>query len=122
MFIYNTCNFSVFVKKMDLYSLLFTLTFAIVIYIFFRNQRNKIPNGSVPLPGPKPLPIIGNLHQVNISDFQGYVDEMTDKYGPIFQFRLGVETWIVINDYEIIRDLLVKRGAIYSSRPVSFFF
>src|ERR1044072_383708 len=105
---------------MELSTLLFTLIFAVIIYIFF-NQRKKsqIPNGSVPLPGPTPLPIFGNLHQINNVPAQDFIDKFSKEYGPIFQIRSGAETWVILNDYEIVKDLLVKRGAIYSSRPVS---
>ncbi|CAI2165793.1 3274_t:CDS:2 [Funneliformis geosporum] len=104
---------------MESITLLFTLLFATIIYILFETQRKKsnLPNGSIPLPGPKPLPIIGNLHQLKGLSYQGFVDEFTKKYGPIFQVRFGANPWVVINDYEIIRDLLIKRGSIYSSRP-----
>src|SRR5256885_5890755 len=106
---------------MEFSTLLFTLISIIIIYIF-NNQRKKSqnPNGSIFLPGPKPLPIIGNLHQLKDVHIQDYIDKMTKEYGPMFQIRFGAETWIILNDYEIVRDLLVKRGAIYSSRPVSF--
>jgi hypothetical protein len=106
---------------MELSTLLFTLTFALVTFIFFNNQRKKsqIPKGCIPLPGPTPLPIIGNLHQIHNVPVQEFIDRFTKDYGPIFKVHYGAETWIILNDYEIIKDLLVKRGAIYSSKPVS---
>jgi len=106
---------------MESSTLLLTLIFAVVIYIFFNNQRKKsqIPNGCTPLPGPTPLPIIGNLHQIHKVPIQDFIDKFSKEYGPIFQVQYGAETWVILNDYEIIKDLLVKRGAIYSSRPVS---
>ena len=107
---------------MELSTLLFTLIFAIIIYVFFNNQRKKsqIPNGCIPLPGPTPFPIIGNLHQINNVPIQDFIDRFSKDYGPIFQVHHGAETWVILNDYEIVKELLVKRGAIYSSRPVKF--
>lgn len=106
---------------MELSTLLFTLISGVIVYIFF-NQRKKsqFPNKSISLPGPKPLPIIGNLHQIKDVPMQDFIDKFSKEYGPIFQVHYGAETWIILNDYEIVRDLIVKRGAIYSSRPVSF--
>lgn len=106
---------------MELSTLLFTLISVVIVYIIF-NQRKKsqFPNKCISLPGPKPLPIIGNLHQIKDVPMQNFIDRFSKEYGPIFKVHYGAETWIILNDYEIIRDLLVKRGAIYSSRPVSF--
>jgi hypothetical protein len=113
-------SFFPILSKMELSTLLFTLISGVIVYIFF-NQRKKsqFPNNSISLPGPKPLPIIGNLHQIKDVPIQNFIDKFSN-YGPIFKVHYGAETWIILNDYEIIRDLLVKRGAIYSSRPVSF--
>ncbi|RGB22412.1 cytochrome P450 [Rhizophagus diaphanus] len=104
---------------MELPTFLFTLFFAAIIYVFFNNQRkkSKIPNGCIPLPGPTPLPIIGNLHQINNVPIQDFIDKFSNEYGPIFQVHYGAETWVILNDYEIVKDVLVKRSAIYSSRP-----
>ncbi|EXX77028.1 uncharacterized protein OCT59_006648 [Rhizophagus irregularis] len=104
---------------MGLPTFLFTLFFAAIIYVFFNNQRkkSKIPNGCIPLPGPTPLPIIGNLHQINNVPIQDFIDRFSKEYGPIFQVHYGAETWVILNDYEIVKDVLVKRSAIYSSRP-----
>ncbi|CAG8524038.1 813_t:CDS:10 [Rhizophagus irregularis] len=104
--------------KMELSTLLFTLISVVIVYIIF-NQRKKsqFPNKCISLPGPKPLPIIGNLHQIKDVPMQNFIDRFSKEYGPIFKVHYGAETWIILNDYEIIRDLLVKRGAIYSSRP-----
>ncbi|KAI0200232.1 cytochrome P450 [Astrocystis sublimbata] len=73
-------------------------------------------------PGPPTLPIIGNLHQMPARpELMGQQFEIwARKYGSIFSLILGTQTWIVLSQGEVVRDLLDKRGAIYSSRPDAY--
>ncbi len=42
------------------------------------------------------------------------------KYGPIYSLMLGTKVMVVLNLDQAIKDLLDKRGAIYSSRPEAY--
>ncbi|CAI7604617.1 unnamed protein product [Penicillium discolor] len=68
-------------------------------------------------PGPPTLPLIGHLHLLR----RGNLDEMLQKwhrvYGPIVRVQLGTQTAISIGTHTVARDLLDKKGSIYSSRP-----
>ncbi|RFU27833.1 hypothetical protein B7463_g8500, partial [Scytalidium lignicola] len=70
-------------------------------------------------PGPRPLPIIGNLHQSPQNYPWRVYQEWTKKYGPIFRLQYGFNTVIVLGSYEAAHELLNKRSNIYSSRPRS---
>ena len=68
-------------------------------------------------PGPRRLPLIGNLHQApKDQDWLTY-QQWFKKYGPIIRVQYGKDILILISDPEIARDLLDKRGNIYSDRP-----
>lgn len=67
-------------------------------------------------PGPVPLPLIGNLHQLTGNPFENF-EKWHKKYGPLISLRVGQRTVIVIGSYEIAHDLLDKQSAIYSTRP-----
>ncbi|KAI0311891.1 cytochrome P450 [Amylostereum chailletii] len=84
----------------------------IVNQTVFRQQRQ------LPLPpGPKPWPIIGNLLDVpKVRPWEGYA-EWGRKYGNIFSLRVLGQVIVVVNSPTIARDLLEKRGSMYSSRP-----
>ncbi|KAF3391846.1 hypothetical protein DPV78_010698 [Talaromyces pinophilus] len=72
---------------------------------------------ALPLPpGPVPLPIVGNLHQLTGNPFENF-EKWHKKYGPLMSLRVGQRTVIVIGSYEIAHDLLDKRSAMYSTRP-----
>lgn len=74
-------------------------------------SRRRMP------PGPRPLPLIGNIHQIPKSyPWLGYTD-MFKRYGPLVTMQFGPQQAIMIGSIEAARDLLDKRNTIYSSRP-----
>jgi len=80
----------------------------------FQWKRRQLP---LP-PGPRGVPIFGNLFQIAPKYQWRQQQEWTQKYGPIFRMRLGAQTAIVLGTYQAARDLLDKRSKIYSDRPV----
>ncbi|KAF2438142.1 cytochrome P450 [Karstenula rhodostoma CBS 690.94] len=99
---------------MTLNGYLFIATGIILLLIVIshrRRMRSKLP------PGPHRLPIIGNTHQAPNSapwlTFQKWIQQ----YGPLVSVDFGGTTVVLIGDYDIAKDLLDKRGNVYSARP-----
>ncbi|EPT00008.1 hypothetical protein FOMPIDRAFT_1123534 [Fomitopsis schrenkii] len=68
-------------------------------------------------PGPRRLFILGNIHQV-AKDYQEVTfARWAKKYGDLMFAKLFTQPTLIINSQKIARDLLDKRGGIYSSRP-----
>lgn len=102
--------------------------------IFHRIRRaSRLPRP----PGPPGLPLIGNLLDTPKEYAWLTYREWSRKYGECFPFIMeyganlvyGVDSdvirlnmlgtdFIILNSYEAATDLLDKRGAIYSDRPV----
>ncbi|PAV17223.1 cytochrome P450 [Pyrrhoderma noxium] len=70
-------------------------------------------------PGPKGLPLIGNILDLQDDGIWETARKWGDKYGPIISISNLGSPIIFLNTYEIIVDLLEKRGSIYSSRPTN---
>ncbi|XP_069584353.1 cytochrome P450 2K6-like isoform X2 [Ranitomeya imitator] len=68
-------------------------------------------------PGPRPLPIIGNLHILDMKRPYLTMHELSKKYGPVYTLQLGVEKVIVICGYEAVKDALVNHADEFSGRP-----
>ncbi|KAL3289710.1 hypothetical protein HHI36_023110 [Cryptolaemus montrouzieri] len=69
-------------------------------------------------PGPKPWPIIGSIHLLGQHEtpFQAFT-ELSKIYGDIFSINLGTIPCVVVNNFKLIREVLVTKGADFGGRP-----
>ncbi len=86
----------------------------LVAYIAFI-QRKRPPKGLRLVPGPKGLPVLGNLHQLQPYP-QRRLQQWAREYGEMFQIRMGWENWIFLNDPAAVKELLDKQSANTSGR------
>ncbi|KZT69394.1 cytochrome P450 [Daedalea quercina L-15889] len=70
-------------------------------------------------PGPPPFPILGNIPQMSLSHPEKRFAEWRSKYGDVIFLKMFNTPVLVINSITAARELMVKRSAIYSSRPYS---
>ncbi|EKG10438.1 Cytochrome P450 [Macrophomina phaseolina MS6] len=71
-------------------------------------------------PGPPTRPLIGNLHQLPKTGAHYKFTEWARTYGGIFSLKLGPATAVVITDRRLVKQLLDKKGNVYSNRPQSY--
>ncbi|CAC5358758.1 CYP2J [Mytilus coruscus] len=73
------------------------------------------------IPGPRAWPIFGNI--LLVSQFNStpkrakFVEEMTRKYGPMFQMFLGPYQIVFVQGHKHVLDVLQKRGREFIDRP-----
>uniref|UniRef100_A0A336MD30 CSON009839 protein n=1 Tax=Culicoides sonorensis TaxID=179676 RepID=A0A336MD30_CULSO len=69
-------------------------------------------------PGPKPLPIIGNLAVLDGYEvpYQAFND-LSKKYGNIITLQLGSVPALVVNGLENIKEVLIYKGQHFDGRP-----
>lgn len=80
-------------------------------------NRQKLPAGVRPLPGPRGIPFIGRVHDIpeNASWLKFY--EWSKEYGAIYQMEIFGTVHVWISSEKVAHDLLSKRALIYSDRP-----
>lgn len=90
---------------------------AIALLLMYRWSFSRKLTGLPLPPGPKSLPFLGNVGDIDIARPWRTYSEWKEKYGPIVSCRLIGQTVIIINSEIIARQLLDQRSAIYSDRP-----
>ncbi|XP_070620931.1 cytochrome P450 2A13-like isoform X2 [Erythrolamprus reginae] len=73
-------------------------------------QRGKMP------PGPTPLPLIGNLLQIDRNHLPNSLIKLSAKYGPVYTLQLGLRRIVVLCGYEAIKEALVDQGNEFQDR------
>ncbi|KAF2438801.1 cytochrome P450 2E1 [Karstenula rhodostoma CBS 690.94] len=97
------------------------LALSFVSYVTWKvieaSRRNKIPTALKKLPGPKGYPFIGSVPDV--PEKNGFIKfaDWSKEYGPIYQVNLAGTNHVWISSDQIAKDLLAKKGSIYSDRP-----
>ncbi|MFP5392826.1 MAG: cytochrome P450 [Gammaproteobacteria bacterium] len=65
------------------------------------------------LPGPRALPLIGNLMQMHLPKIHQDMENWSREYGPLFRVSLPTATMVVVADHELV-------GQILRDRPTTF--
>jgi hypothetical protein len=105
-----------------------------VLYVLIRSSRRKIPYP----PGPKPDPIIGNIRHMKKYDPWVWYTELKKQYGKLDRcahfFGHSCESVlpdlgdivhlsalgqhiIILNSFEAVQDIVVRKAAAFSDRP-----
>lgn len=61
------------------------------------------------LPGPRGLPVLGNLHRIRFGKLHLILEAWAERYGPMYRIRIGSHSIAVISDRSAIQRILVQR-------------
>ncbi|WMV17199.1 hypothetical protein MTR67_010584 [Solanum verrucosum] len=78
---------------------------------------SKRGNKNLP-PGPIPLPLIGNLHNILGDQPHKSLARLAQKYGPMMGLRMGQITTVVISSSAVAKQVLQKQDLSFSSRTI----
>jgi cytochrome P450/nitrite reductase/ring-hydroxylating ferredoxin subunit len=65
------------------------------------------------LPGPRQVPILGNVHQIEIARLHQNLEAWSREYGPMFRYKLGPRNYVGLGDPALIAEALRERPHLY---------
>ncbi|XP_055976818.1 cytochrome P450 2C19-like [Sorex fumeus] len=74
------------------------------------SQKRHLP------PGPTPLPVIGNVLQLDVKDISKSLNNLSKVYGAVFTVYLGMKPTVVLHGYEAVKEALINFGEEFSAR------
>ncbi|XP_047408641.1 cytochrome P450 2C9-like [Sciurus carolinensis] len=83
--------------------------------LLFSLRRQSSGGGKLP-PGPTPLPILGNILQIDAKNIGKSLSNLSKVYGPVFTLYLGMKPSVVLHGYEAVKEALVDHGEEFSGR------
>lgn len=92
-----------------------------VVFLILKSYTQRVPRGTKKLPGPFPLPFIGNLLSLSKNPHLS-LTKMSETYGDVFQIQIGTKPVLVLSGLETIRQALLKQGDAFLGRPDLFTF
>nr|AFK43314.1 unknown [Medicago truncatula] len=87
--------------------------------LMFFHKRRRTMNAPFP-PGPRGLPIIGNLHQLDNSTLYLQLSKLSKIYGPIFSLQLGLRPAIVVSSAKIAKEIFKDNDHVFCNRPILY--
>ncbi|XP_070287892.1 cytochrome P450 2E1 isoform X1 [Myotis yumanensis] len=67
-------------------------------------------------PGPFPLPIIGNVLQLELKNIPKSFTRLAERFGPVFTLYLGSNRVVVLHGYQAVREVLLQHKNEFSGR------
>ncbi|XP_063168435.1 cytochrome P450 2F3-like [Candoia aspera] len=93
-------------------SILLAMAVSCLLFLHFSAKRKFT---SLP-PGPAPLPLIGNMHQVDVKELIQSLRELSKTYGPMYTFYLGSRPCVVLSGYQVLKEALIDKAEDFSGR------
>ncbi|XP_060114371.1 cytochrome P450 2G1-like [Heteronotia binoei] len=93
----------------------FFLAFCIAGLLILLLWRRPSSRAELP-PGPTPLPLVGNLFQVNVQNIIQSLFRLQEQYGPVFTIYTGSQPTVVLCGYQAVKEALVDHAENFSGR------
>ncbi|XP_040198890.1 cytochrome P450 1A5 [Rana temporaria] len=116
----NMMNVASYFKISATEVLLASVVFS-VVFLIFKSYSQRVPPGTKRMPGPFPLPLIGNILSLSKNPHLS-LTKMSEVYGDVLQIQIGTKPVLVLSGLETIRQALIKQAEVFMGRPDLFTF
>ncbi|KAF4610328.1 hypothetical protein D9613_010451 [Agrocybe pediades] len=102
-------------------TLAFFATVLILYLVLRRRRQRRLANSrNLPYPpGPKPLPLLGNIFDIARENEVASYQRLAKNHGDLVFLSVLGKHLLFVNSFETANELFEKRSAIYSDRPQS---
>ncbi|CAN1122141.1 Cytochrome P450 84A1, partial [Linum perenne] len=108
-------HFSPAMELLQFQPILYLIIIPLLLLLFFTRRRSRLP---LP-PGPKGLPIIGNMLIMDQLTHRGLAN-LAKQYGGILHLKMGTSLHVVaVSSPEVARQVLQVHDSIFSNRPAN---
>uniref|UniRef100_A0A8D0CQQ6 Cytochrome P450 2K1-like n=1 Tax=Sander lucioperca TaxID=283035 RepID=A0A8D0CQQ6_SANLU len=104
-----------FLQSTSSISLLGGLVVLLLFYLVFSSSFSSKEDRKEP-PGPKPLPLFGNLLQLDLKRPHLTLLKLSKKYGSVFTVYLGPKKVVVLAGYKTVKEALVNHAEEFGER------
>lgn len=103
-----------FLSGLDFKGILLFICVSLLIfdYLKYRNASNYPP-------GPLALPFVGNMLSIDMEHPHISLTKLAEAYGNVFSVRLGIDKWVVVSGYKMVKEALVTQAENFADRPLS---
>ncbi|KAG8548600.1 hypothetical protein GDO81_000525 [Engystomops pustulosus] len=98
-----------------------TVLLSVVVVLFLASVLKNQIHGKYKNfpPGPKPLPIIGNILTMDMAKPHKTLLELSKTYGPVLSVQIGLSKVVVLCDFGAVKEALINQAESFSDRPVA---
>ncbi|XP_063287243.1 cytochrome P450 2B4-like [Pelobates fuscus] len=93
--------------------LLLVTCVTLLIYLITWRGKTKPENA---LPGPKPLPLLGNIMDLDMREIPRDLVKLSKIYGPVYALSLAGQYSVVFTGYDTVKEALVDHSDAFSDR------
>lgn len=120
-FLGNMMNVASYFSKISATEVLLASVVFSVVFLIFKSYSQRVPPGTKRMPGPFPLPLIGNILSLSKNPHLS-LTKMSEVYGDVLQIQIGTKPVLVLSGLETIRQALIKQAEVFMGRPDLFTF
>ncbi|XP_044161169.1 cytochrome P450 2C5-like [Bufo gargarizans] len=94
---------------------LLLLACIVFILLSITQARKGKSKGKMP-PGPTPLPILGNILQLNGKEVFKSLNKLSEKYGPVYTIHMGMDPVVVLCSCDAVKEALIENSEDFGAR------